>query len=77
MCGIVGIVDSNGRPVDESALQNMCDAIIHRGPDERVTMSIGALKQALGALFTVHPRSVSVIVAAFDYRSFSRQAADS
>ena len=34
MCGIVGIVNPNGRPLDEAALQNMCAAILHRGPDD-------------------------------------------
>lgn len=34
MCGIVGIVGSNGSPVDEPLLGRMCDAIRHRGPDE-------------------------------------------
>jgi asparagine synthase (glutamine-hydrolysing) len=34
MCGIVGIVNSNAQPVDEAALRRMCDAIIHRGPDD-------------------------------------------
>jgi asparagine synthase (glutamine-hydrolysing) len=33
VCGIVGIADASGRPVDQSALRRMCDAIIHRGPD--------------------------------------------
>jgi asparagine synthase (glutamine-hydrolysing) len=34
MCGIVGIVRSNDRPVDEALLSRMCEAIRHRGPDE-------------------------------------------
>ena len=34
MCGIVGIVNSDGRPVDEPALRKMCAAIVHRGPDD-------------------------------------------
>lgn len=34
MCGIVGIANPDGRPVDEKALRRMCDAIIHRGPDD-------------------------------------------
>ncbi|HEY6331671.1 MAG TPA: asparagine synthase (glutamine-hydrolyzing) [Blastocatellia bacterium] len=33
MCGIVGIADSSGRPVDQAVLRRMCDAIVHRGPD--------------------------------------------
>jgi asparagine synthase (glutamine-hydrolysing) len=33
VCGIVGIADASGKPVDEAALRAMCGAIIHRGPD--------------------------------------------
>lgn len=34
MCGIAGIVDPKARPMDETVLRKMCDAIIHRGPDD-------------------------------------------
>jgi asparagine synthase (glutamine-hydrolysing) len=34
MCGIVGIVGSPGRPVDEAVLRSMNDALWHRGPDD-------------------------------------------
>jgi asparagine synthase (glutamine-hydrolysing) len=34
MCGIVGIVRSDGLQVDGSLVGRMCDAIRHRGPDE-------------------------------------------
>jgi asparagine synthase (glutamine-hydrolysing) len=34
MCGIVGIVRNDGKPVDEQLLARMCNAIRHRGPDE-------------------------------------------
>ena len=34
MCGIVGIVRNDGKPVDEQLLSRMCEAIRHRGPDE-------------------------------------------
>ena len=33
MCGIAGIINSDGRPVDKDLLQRMTDAISHRGPD--------------------------------------------
>jgi asparagine synthase (glutamine-hydrolysing) len=33
MCGIVGIVSLNGKPVDVTALQRMNDLEAHRGPD--------------------------------------------
>ena len=34
MCGIVGIVRNDGKPIDEQLLTRMCNAIRHRGPDE-------------------------------------------
>lgn len=33
MCGIVGILNLDGQPVSPPMLQNMTDAIVHRGPD--------------------------------------------
>jgi asparagine synthase (glutamine-hydrolysing) len=33
MCGIAGICHFDGRPVDESVLHAMGDALAHRGPD--------------------------------------------
>lgn len=34
MCGIVGIVRNDGKPIDEPLLSRMCSAIRHRGPDD-------------------------------------------
>ena len=34
MCGIAGILDLRGGPVEEVAVRSMCDAMLHRGPDE-------------------------------------------
>ena len=34
MCGIAGIVRSDGAPVDRELLERMNEAIHHRGPDE-------------------------------------------
>ncbi|MCX7048620.1 MAG: asparagine synthase (glutamine-hydrolyzing) [Candidatus Sumerlaeota bacterium] len=34
MCGICGIIESNGRPVDAEALARMNAAMAHRGPDD-------------------------------------------
>jgi asparagine synthase (glutamine-hydrolysing) len=34
MCGIVGIVNQNSRPVEREILEKMNRAILHRGPDE-------------------------------------------
>lgn len=33
MCGIAGIYNLNGAPVDETVLRGMRDSLIHRGPD--------------------------------------------
>lgn len=34
MCGIAGIVGMNGEPVALEEIRAMCDALIHRGPDD-------------------------------------------
>ncbi len=34
MCGIVGFVRNDGKPIDEQLLSRMCNAIRHRGPDQ-------------------------------------------
>jgi asparagine synthase (glutamine-hydrolysing) len=34
MCGVVGILDVQGRAVDPSWIDSMNDAIVHRGPDD-------------------------------------------
>lgn len=34
MCGIAGIVNLDGKHLDTNALRNMCNQIIHRGPDD-------------------------------------------
>ena len=34
MCGIAGIIRTDGRPVREDVLERMADALAHRGPDE-------------------------------------------
>lgn len=34
MCGIVGVVDLQGRPIDPSWIDSMNDSLIHRGPDD-------------------------------------------
>jgi asparagine synthase (glutamine-hydrolysing) len=33
MCGIVGVFNTDGEPVDTSVLKRMTDAVAHRGPD--------------------------------------------
>jgi len=34
MCGIAGIVNSSRAPVARESIHRMCNAIVHRGPDE-------------------------------------------
>jgi asparagine synthase (glutamine-hydrolysing) len=34
MCGIAGIIHWDGRPVAERDIRSMCDAMVHRGPDD-------------------------------------------
>lgn len=34
MCGIAGIVDFAGRPIDQGSMRAMTDALVHRGPDD-------------------------------------------
>lgn len=34
MCGIAGIIDLKSRPVQRTLLKQMCDTLIHRGPDD-------------------------------------------
>src|SRR5262249_51756764 len=33
LCGIAGMANRDSRPVDETVLRRMCDAMVHRGPD--------------------------------------------
>ena len=40
MCGIAGIADFAGRPIDESLVRSMCGAIRHRGPDDEGIASL-------------------------------------
>jgi asparagine synthase (glutamine-hydrolysing) len=34
MCGIAGIVSTTGERIDAAAIHRMCEAIVHRGPDD-------------------------------------------
>lgn len=34
MCGIAGIASPQGEPIDQGVLRRMCDAMVHRGPDD-------------------------------------------
>ena len=43
MCGIAGVVHTDGRAVDPSALSRMAEALAHRGPDGRGTWTNGSV----------------------------------
>jgi asparagine synthase (glutamine-hydrolysing) len=43
MCGIAGILELSGRPVDRDALLRMTRALAHRGPDDEGTFVAGAV----------------------------------
>ncbi|MGB7132291.1 MAG: asparagine synthase (glutamine-hydrolyzing) [Candidatus Sulfotelmatobacter sp.] len=34
MCGIAGIVSTDGEPIEAATIHRMCQAIVHRGPDD-------------------------------------------
>src|SRR5215204_2019944 len=57
MCGIVGIVNSEGKRVDEGLLGRMCNAIRHRGPDDDgfyVNGSVGLGMRRLSIIDLAH-----------------------
>lgn len=35
MCGIAGVIDFSGAPIDRALLERFCDILRHRGPDDR------------------------------------------
>src|SRR5580765_8400249 len=34
MCGIAGLLSLGGKPVSQEEVQSMCDAMVHRGPND-------------------------------------------
>ena len=40
MCGIAGIIDLNGQPVESDRLQKLLANILHRGPDDSGTYRV-------------------------------------
>ena len=43
MCGIAGIIGRAGETVDSSVVHRMCEAIVHRGPDDEGIYAHGAV----------------------------------
>ena len=60
MCGIAGIADFAGRPIDESLVRGMCGAIRHRGPDDEGIASLPE-RPAGGPLAVIGNRRLSII----------------
>src|SRR3954465_13087411 len=50
MCGIVGIASTDGRPVDRDRIEQMCEVIFHRGPDEGGSLVQGAVGMGMRRL---------------------------
>ena len=50
MCGICGIVDLNGRPVDRDVLEDMNATLVHRGPDSAGVLIDGPVGFAMRRL---------------------------
>jgi asparagine synthase (glutamine-hydrolysing) len=61
MCGIAGIVDFDGRPIDEGLVPSMCGAIRHRGPDDEGVLALPALPQGAAPRAVLGSRRLSII----------------
>jgi asparagine synthase (glutamine-hydrolysing) len=57
MCGIAGIIRWNGRPVADEDVRAMCNAMVHRGPDEEglyVRAGVGLGMRRLSIIDVAH-----------------------
>src|ERR1043166_7966588 len=59
MCGIAGLLSLGEKPVFEHEIQSMCDAIVHRGPDDagyyvREGIALGMRRLSIIDLSTGH-----------------------
>jgi asparagine synthetase B (glutamine-hydrolysing) len=61
MCGIAGLVSFSGRPVESTALLAMCEAIRHRGPDDRGIITLPADRQSGQASVGLGSQRLSII----------------
>jgi len=52
MCGIAGIIDFEGRPIERPVLDRFCNALAHRGPDDRGTVAFRAGPLSVGLAHT-------------------------
>ena len=68
MCGIAGIIDCSGETPDRVSLERMCEALIHRGPDD-VGLYLNG-KVALGQ------RRLSIIDLSGGHQPMSNDAGD-
>jgi asparagine synthase (glutamine-hydrolysing) len=56
VCGIAGVLDLGGGPVDRVALERMTDAIAHRGPDDEGQWADGPVGLGNRRLAIIDPR---------------------
>ena len=61
MCGIAGILDFKGNIIDSSLLKAMCDAMIHRGPDDEGIYINEVNSEGSGARVGLGHRRLSII----------------
>lgn len=61
MCGIVGAVSFSGRRVDEATIAAMCDAIRHRGPDDRGVLTFAPRGLAGGVTVGLGSQRLAII----------------
>ncbi len=73
MCGIAGIVDFNGRYIDEALVRSMCAAICHRGPDEEGFVSLPRTAETRGARAVLGNRRLSIIDVAHGHQPLSNE----
>jgi asparagine synthase (glutamine-hydrolysing) len=55
MCGIAGAISRDGAPADIGAVERMCDAMVHRGPDDVGLVVSGPLALGLRRLSIIDP----------------------
>ena len=65
MCGIFGVLNFDGRPVERTALQAMAKASVHRGPDdEGFYLADGILRERRGDEASLWLSALAAFVAA-------------
>src|SRR6185503_3628823 len=80
MCGICGIVDFDGRPIDRGLVKRMTDVIEHRGPDGEGFFfntadrpQNGSAAQSRGAQAALSARRLAIIDVAAGHQPISNE----